>query len=177
VKKTAKWLAMLLLAGCTSYPTPAPNTAQAELILKSNLDEDGAAPARNWSRIHNFFYAFADVGCLEPQGPLAGFRGFGSLRGPQESVKVPAGKRVYIRASSQSATHAQPGQKQTTRNCYNLVSFVPEDGQVYEMHQRDDGPIGPQGCVTTLRNMKEQQPTKLLLEHRIEGQCARLIGR
>jgi len=176
MKKTVKWLAMLLLAACASYSPPAPDAQQAELILKSNLQDD-TATTKNWSRVHNFFHAFADAGCTQHPGSLAAFRGFGDMRGPQETVKVAAGKRIYIRADSQTGTHAQVGQRQTNRVCYNFVSFMPEAGQVYEMRQTDPGPFSTQGCTVQLRNVNEPPPAKSFIEHKFEGQCARLVGK
>ena len=174
--KTETSLFVLLLTACTPYAPPAPDIPQAELILKSNLQDDEGT-AKDWSRVENFFVAYADSGCEQVLGVLAGFRGFGSLRGPQERVSVAAGKRVYILVNSKTATHAQVGQQQTVRSCHNFVSYIPEDGHVYEMHQVDRGPRTQERCLTTLRDVSRGQQPGSFAEHQIEGRCAQTIGR
>lgn len=170
MSRIAKLLPTLLLAACAVYSPPAPDAPQAELVITSNLKDP---PRDRYEPVHNMYLAYADGGCQKVLGGVAKFVGL-FLVHPEEVVRVAAGTRIYIRADSRSATPAQPGQIEYVRNCYNLVSFVPEAGQRYEMRQT----IGPGGaCTTTVRNKDQPGPVQSYIEHPFEGECARQLGR
>ena len=116
------------------------------------------------------------AGCLQPLGGLAKFV---SLFGQApEVVRVAAGTRIYIRAASTSSTRS--GQQVITSYCHNLVSFIPEAGHDYLLHQdvgQEATAFGARAaCRITLGSIGEP-PVASFVEHEFQGECARQIGR
>lgn len=174
--KTATWLLALLLTGCvTLYSAPAADEPHAELMFTSNLDDKPAPDG--YARNNNMFYAFADAGCKQALGGMGKFVGMFDGDGI-DTYRVAAGKRIYIRASSTTVSYN--GNMQTTHYCHNFVSFVPEERQVYVMHQEaahERTGFGQLVCSASIRSRDELDPVKSLVEHPFEGECRRLIGR
>ena len=172
--RTVAGAMLVLFAGCAIYSEPGHDTPSAELMLSSNLADDPfATGGTGWNQ--NDFYAFADEGCTAALGGLAFFQ---MHDGSRKTVRVAAGKRIYIRASWMNKQPMGAGQE-VYRSCFNLVSFVPEANETYELEQdilREPGPIGvrPQ-CRAVVHAVGVYGPAKSFQEHEFHGQCAAQI--
>jgi hypothetical protein len=160
-----------ILAAC-AYAQPGRGTPSAELVIRPNLREDPFLVQSGSNE--NRFYGFADGACELPLGALAVFM----YSAAPEVVRVAAGKRIYIRADWLNLSPAAIDQS-GRRTCHNLVSFVPEAGERYEIRQEitqryDAFAITP-ACLVDVRNVKELEPPQSLEEHAFTGKCAKLI--
>ena len=168
---------LLALAGCASYYEAGGDAPSAELMLNSNLpddpfrDSESGEPATN----QNTFFAFGDAGCTQELGYLAAFA---NLDDGRKTVRVEAGKRLYILArwSNQGRIDAT---QVAQRSCHNLVSFVPEAGESYDLSQdilTQPGAFGARAqCRTVVYTAGVYGPTKSFQDHGFRGKCAERI--
>ena len=175
--KSWVWGALVVLGGCAIYSEPGRDVPSAELILSSNLADDPFATGEDGAQSanRNAFFAFGDAAC---ENGLGGLGLFQAHDGGRKTVRVEAGKRIWIRADWQNQAPAGANQE-TRRSCFNLVSFVPEAGETYELSQdilREPGAFGvrPQ-CRATVRTFAGIGPAKSFQEHEFRGKCADLI--
>lgn len=175
--RLATSLVGVLLAGCALYSAPGPDVPAADLILSSNLADDPFGTGENGERAYNKndFYAFADAGCETLLGGLGLFQ---AHDGGRKTVRVEAGKRIYIRTGWANQVPID-ATREARRSCFNLVSFVPEAGETYELTQdilkeRDAFGFRAQ-CRAMVRTFAGRGPTKSFQDHEFRGQCAEQI--
>ncbi len=93
-------------------------------------------------------------------------------------MRVEAGKRIYIRTGwvNQAPIDAT---REARRSCFNLVSFVPEPGETYELTQdilKDRDAFGLRAqCSAVVRTFGVIGPTKSFQDHEFRGKCAAQI--
>jgi hypothetical protein len=112
-------------AGLLAAASPGPT---AILRLK--------AVERSWFRPNsNSFAAFDNDHCQAGRRRAAlGGALFGTDFGRKvQPASVPAGQRLYLRATSEIVHWDQGGM--TGGSCTNLVSFIPQDGHTYDVAQ------------------------------------------
>lgn len=164
------------LAGCAvNYIQPGPDSEHATLNLmqsdfKSEMKLLSSADATQ------SFHAYDNDKCIKNSPALLGV--------PYKKnivSRVIPNKRIYIRSATtifrsgsqigisknKSPTNVTSSNKITPNLCFNLTSFIPENGKSYSIQQYSEQ------CSTDIIDINTQAPPLSFERHEVKGLCGR----